>query len=198
MTLDFGLPICSCKDTVTSMKRFLFFPLMLLGALNLVCCSEPKAEQPDELAQRIFHKLKENDQEGYEEMTLYSDSEYLKVFDAIMEVRGEGMSKSEMAEERERFIDKVIPETRKKVSESFSRVRQEAEGDGVDWSKAEYVRATYKIRKKDGLEHTDILITLKSGRAEYQFKLDDCMKFDGEWFFTDDMRWRGNVLTLKR
>lgn len=107
--------------------------------------------------------------------------------------RARRMSRDEWREFEARFRQQAA-ELAEKIRRDFSRVRERAESDGVDWTSAQYVRFNYRPYRSTtqgaGPQGGHIDMVFRSKGQDFSVKL-DCLKLTRGWVLHDDIGWNG-------
>jgi len=49
------------------------------------------------------------------------------------------------------------------------------------------------VKKKRGVNFSDIFVTFKYQDKSYVFKIDDCVMIKGSWYINDELKWHGEL-----
>jgi hypothetical protein len=161
------------------MKKLL--TIILLFALgwnsNVLAQESVRPQTPEELAKAVFKTLKEDDHSSY--LSLILDKSDVKIL-----VENADVPDSVKASGAEKMWS-LASATRQNSKSIFDATLKQINEKGFDWTEAEVDQVLDEIESRNGLEHTEIFFSVKSGDKTYTIRMPLCYKSDAWLMFKE-------------
>ena len=188
-------------------SRNITLGLTLLGLVLLAACgkqsAEPVMQEKKQLAKAIFHSLKTNSFDSYQQR--FSNQEDVRYhFHNIVAYRTR-LSKNKANHEKikqhfAQLLNKFPARRKKRIAalrKEFADIRQRLESHKVVWSDLKLTGIHIeKARSSYNIPTADIILNLSDQNHIFVLRAPLCIKVKRGWIFTEGLRWEGvNKLT---
>jgi hypothetical protein len=154
------------------------------------------------LGKAVFDSIKKNDFESFKTIAVLTEKEFVLLVDDLTDhpefkksVEANGKSLKDVRNEMK--YETFFIGGPENIESSFSKVREAAIKDGVNWETAKFLSVKSDIsQKRPWILGGEINIILINGNNKYCLNLDDANYIEPIQGFKlfDDMRWRGTKL----
>lgn len=178
------------------MKRL----ITILTALTLLSCGGEKgASDNNQKVVEFDRKTAEYesiDEFGEQMFKLIQADNYSKILDLIpdlTEYKSLINSSSLSDKNKERAINGLEKELKgniESLKRSYTRLQEQTEQSGIDWSKSQLDYIDYNHTKKDRIESADIFLNFSFKGVNYKIELKDCLKIGDTWLIGEQINWK--------
>lgn len=98
-------------------------------------------------------------------------------------------------QEREKYIEKVLHYTllHDMLLNSWNKLYKKGTSAKIVWKDTKIDKIDVRLKKKRGIDFSDIFVTFRCQDKSYVFKIDDCVMIKGNWYITDELKWHGEL-----
>jgi hypothetical protein len=144
----------------------------------------PKNETIDEFGSRIF-KLIQSDNYN-------SILEYMPDTTEFKSVITNSSLSNQKKEIEINKIENRIKSNIKLLKNSYSKLKQETDKSGIDWTKTNLDFIDFNYIKKNKIEVADIYLNINFKGVNYEIQLKECIKINNTWLIGNEINWVNN------
>lgn len=163
--------------------------ITILGIMAVALCAcglgGPDTSTPENLAKVVVDSIKDNDFKKFKGYCIDKD--------VLLYIIEQSSWSDEKKKRSHKEMEEFLPKLSEMIRDSFDRIKESAEKDGVDLAGIKYLNATYKKRMDDNVETVDMNIIIEAGNSKYKIRIGVCVKSEKGWRIANDPRWKGKV-----
>ena len=162
----------------------------LITFLSILTFANDLVLSADRFAKEIFQSLQTHNKDLFVKTAIGSKQIYSEQM-LIEEPRLSKISK----QEREKYIEKVLHYTllHDMLLNSWNKLYKKGTSAKIVWKDTKIDKIDVRLKKKRGIDFSDIFVTFRYQDKSYVFKIDDCVMIKGNWYITDELKWHGEL-----
>jgi hypothetical protein len=180
------------------MKRL----LTILTTLTLLSCGGDKVKIDNGLTVVQFDRKTSDfetiDEFGGQIFKLIQSDSYNKILDLMPDlaeyktlVNNSSLSDG-VKENTIEGLERKLKSNIKSLKMTYSRLKEQTEKSGIDWSKSQLDYIDYNHNKKEQIESADILLNFSFKGVNYKIELKDCIKIGDTWLIGNQINWKSS------